>query len=386
MKAILRTSAFCVVACVASLAFGQDSDEAADANTASEMPPVLEPPPTIKGRGKRLPRKSSGTGVQSKNSFLFPDWPAPKFAFSASPVVGFQYKENSVSDVSVFMAEAGIRLGVQGIPLHAGNPGLYVEPYAGYAIGQTFVTQKVGDTRTGTYHRPWGGIRVPLLLKFYRHTLDVNYSQIKGELLDTRRVFGVVSDSGFLILPFFSGHYTMSYEKSAAQSMDDVLSTTYDQWFHAHFFTHFLNAYLDLGPGVTFRKTYREPDLPSTSILAVEGNSTTTYAKAVGGFDIVPNFVGAELQSKYVLSSQTEGTVTYDSARSPAEYLGAAERKLGLPDDYLYASAFLGLKNVIGNISFGWRYNVDVANAMERNGVRNTQTSTGFGVHYSSRM
>jgi hypothetical protein len=365
----------------------------ASAQEASDMPDVsnsaiteapVEAPAPVKPKSKKGAPKVQA--AQDRSGAFLPDWGAPRFGLSASPVVGFRYEYNPDTKASATQMEIGLGLGLQGIPLYAGNPGLFLEPYAGYAIGRTFLSPNFGDVRTGTYHRPWGGVRVPLLLRFYKHTLDVSYAQIKGSLVDTRKTLGVQSDNAFLIFPFFSAHYTFSYEKSAAETMSDVLAETYDQWYHARLFTRFLGAFLDMGPGVTFRKTYSQQEDLGNSLVLVEGNSTTTYAKAIAGADIIPNILGAEIRAKYVLSSKVDGTVTYDAARSPAEDLGAAASKLGVPDDYLYASAFVGLKRIFGNMGIGWRYNVDVVNAMERNGVRSTQTSQGLGVHYSVRM
>jgi hypothetical protein len=384
MKAILRGAVGFAVLALGSSAIAQETLELPETSNSVGGETPVQAPPSAKSRSKKGGSKAQAP--QQRSGILLPDWGTPQFGVTASPVVGFRYQYDSESKVASSMMEIGLNLGVQGIPLYAGNPGFYVEPYAGYAIGQAFVAPSIGDTKTGTFHRPWGGVRVPLLVRFYKHTLDVNYAQIKGELVDTRKTLGVQSDNAFLILPFLSAHYTFSYEKSAADTMSDVLAETYDQWYHARLFTRVLGAYLDMGPGVTFRKTYSQQEILADSLVSVEGNSTTTYAKAIGGADIISNILGAEIQAKYVLSSKIDGTITYDAARSPVEDLGAAERKLGVPDDYFYASAFLGLKRVFGNMGIGWRYNVDVVNAMERHGVRNTQTSQGFGVHYAVRM
>lgn len=348
------------------------------ANTSEETP---APPPPSKSRSKKLSQRP-GTGTSRTSAFL-PDWPPPQFALNVSPVAGFRYQYDPTSKDSTTLMEIGGMLGISGIPIYDANPGIYIEPYAGYAIGQAIYAPTTGSTQTGTFHRPWAGVRIPLLIRFYKQTLGIKYGQIQGEIVSTRRSLGVESDNAFLIVPFFSAHYTLSYEKTAAQSLDTMLTETYDQWYHGRAFTRFLHAYIDIGPGITFQKTYREPN---TTAISVEGNSTTTYARGIGGFDLISNFLGLEAQAKYVLSSKIDGTITYDTARSPVEDLGAAERKLGLPDDSLYASIFFGLKNVFGNMGVGWRYTMDVSNATERNGKRDTQTTQGIGISYSMRM
>lgn len=170
---------------VASGAIAQDMESAGSQPAIETLPaPEVAPPP--KGKGKKTVAKPK----EAKSGLLLPDWTPPAFGVNASPIAGFRYQYSPSDKSSTTQLEIGGMLGVAGIPLYPGNPGLYVEPYAGYALGQSFVSASIGDTKTGTYHRPFGGVRIPLLVRFYKHTLGLNYAQVKGELVDTRKIFG----------------------------------------------------------------------------------------------------------------------------------------------------------------------------------------------------
>jgi hypothetical protein len=384
------------------VAFGQDeilqdnamsqekstNKEAAPPESAVEAAPTLAPAPTpaprakVKG-GKALPKnaKAAQPAASSKPSLFFPDWPAPSFDWWVNPVLGFRYQKNSADSYQA-LTELGVGVGMSGISPEQRNPGASLSPYVGYAIGKVFEKSIASDTRTGTYHRAWGGLRVPIIVKFYKHTLGLSYGQVRGSVVSTRKLGGFESDSAFLLLPFWSAHYTFNYEKTATDSWNEKLSDSMDHWFHTRLFTSFLSSYIDVGPGVTVQRTFRDPALENL----IRGESTSTYLLGLGGAEIFKGFLGVDLQGKYVFNTKTDTTFMSSSERSPLEDLAAAEKRLTLPADALYASAFIGLQRVVGNLGVGWRYNLHVINLFEADGKRATEESQGFGLHYSARL
>jgi hypothetical protein len=356
--------------------------------TSPESEPAVEPAAPVRPKAKGAKQGKNAKSAQTpsprereRSSLYFPDWPAPSFDWSLNPVLGFRYSRVAGTATSQTLGELGVMAGLSGIAAQPGNPGVSLSPHAGYAVGKVLETTDAGSSHSGTYYRAWGGLDVPVIVKFYKHTLGLSYGEIWGGLLSTRRVGGLESDSAVLVLPFLSAHYTFTYERTTASEWNDKLISTYDNWIHARAFSPFLSSFLDVGPGFAVQKTFRDPTL--TNLL--EARSSHSYLLGLAGADVIKGFLGAEVQAKYVLSSESEATFleAIGNERSPLDNLGGAEKRLGMPADALYASAFVGLKRVFGNIGVGWRYNLEYSSLGKGEGKKESQ---GFGLHYAVRF
>lgn len=357
--------------------------EPASSEPVTDPAPAPTPAPRAKIKGGKSASKNAkpGQALPSKPSLFFPDWPAPSFDWWANPVLGFKYQNNSAGAYQA-LTELGLGLGMSGISPEQKNPGASLSPYAGYAIGKVFEKSVASDTRTGTYHRAWGGLRVPIIVKFYKHTLGLSYGQLRGEVIANRKLGGFESDSAVLLLPFWSAHYTFNYTKTTTDSWKEKLSDSMDHWVHTRLFASLFSSYVDIGPGVMVQRTYKDPALETL----ISGESTSTYMQGLAGAEVFKGFLGVDVQSKYIFTTKTDATFIVSGDRSPLEDLAAAESRLTLPADALYATAFVGLKRVIGNLGLGWRYNLQVINLFEADGKRSTHESQGFGLHYSARL
>lgn len=140
--------------------------------------------------------------------------------------------------------------------------------------------------------------------------------------------------------------------------------------------------FLDAGPGYSVSKL-----ITPTGSASEEATSSGSYLLGVSGFDLFTDKIGMEAQAKYIFTSETEREFVTPAGRSPLEDLGADSRRVGLPEDSFHASAFFGVKRLLGAFGIGWRYSLEILNVNERNNTKQSKTeSNGVGVYASVRF
>lgn len=319
-----------------------------------------------------------------KQSVFFPDWSPAATGYSLRPVLGFQYLSLPKTSGSAFQSNAyvvqgeiGAHVGLRGIPLIPGNPGMQIEPAVGYAVGQAFVKESGKSVDSGTYDRMWGALRTPIYYKFLRQVFEGRYGQVTGGPLPVMKRSTLISDTGIAVLPLVSAHYTLTHERAYGDKAESPEIKSYDHWLHGRLSTSVLDFYVDVGPGYsTSESVYTE-----STAGKINGKTSSTYLLGLSGFDLIPNKIGFEASAKYMFSSETDVKFVGSFGRSPLEDLGAQAARAGLPADSLYASAFFGIRRLVGAFGFGWRYSLEILNFSETNNTKQQKRETnGIGI------
>jgi hypothetical protein len=336
------------------------------------------------------PSEQAPSGVASERPrWLFPDWPASGFDWGGYPVLGFRYVDDDDAQASITTMEGGLALRASGVPLKEGNPGASLEPQIGYAIGSATVKPRQGKSESGVYHRVWGGVEAPILVKFTKTTLGVRYGQINGAVVAKSRMGALTFDEGLLVLPFFATHYSYEYLRLFRKEWGQPALVANDHWLSARFFTPVLNARLAIGPAITFNKFYTRTseDSDSTALFA---DTRTDSLRALAGSDLFWK-LRATADARYIIDvARTEGGLieetTVDS-RLPDQGLSDAPALPLYPEDTLVTSTFLGIKGVLGGLGFGYRYTLEIFNINERSGRKQSKReSSGVGVFYEAQL
>lgn len=362
---------------ICALAFSAHAQDTSLPSTESQ--PLGEQPKrekkSLQVAGKKEKKKAEEV------SHLWPDWKPLSFRFDFRPVLGFQYSNDSQSKTSVAQGELGAYLGLRGVSLVEGNPGFQIEPAIGYAVGRAVVNQPGNVIESGNYRRVWGGIQTPIYYRFIRQVFATRYGVVSGGPLETSKRLMLQSDTGLAILPRVSGHYTLTSESSYGKDSSSPTLNSLDHWLHASLSSEVMSFFVDLGPGFA-HSTLTQSDASKKT----ETKTSETYFLALSGFDLLSDWIGLEAQAKYVFSSQAEQTVFY-KGRSPIDDLGGDSRRVGLPADSFHASAFFGVRRILGGLGLGWRYNLEILNVNERNNAKQEKTeSNGIGVFASVRF
>lgn len=349
-------------------------------NEAEEVKPTQELP--AKQKKSVPPGVKKEKKAAAENSLLWPEWKPSPFGIVFQPVLGFQYSTDTKTDVSVGQAELGAYLGLRGIALVPGNPGMQIEPGIGYAVGKASINAPGFELETGNYQRIWGGLQTPIYYKFFRQVFAGRYGLVSGGPLEVSKRLMLQSDSAVAIIPYVSAHYTLTFERSSGKDSSTPRFDSYDHWLHGRLSSSVLNFFLDAGPGYSVSKL-----ITPTGSASEQATSSGSYLLGVSGFDLFTDKIGMEAQAKYIFTSETEREFETPAGRSPLEDLGADSRRVGLPEDSFHASAFFGVKRLLGAFGIGWRYSLEILNVNERNNTKQSKTeSNGVGVYASVRF
>jgi hypothetical protein len=350
--------------------------------------PSPEVEPAKPKSSPRMPRKKGASSkakaindeASPSSSPFFPNWAPAGFGINVRPVLGVDYLLNPSTGNYLLQGEMGVFLGLRGIPLVPGNPGMQIEPGFGYAVGQAAVKESGKSIESGVYRRRWGSVRTPIYYRFVRQTFEGKYGEVGGGPLPISKRASFQSDTGVLILSNLSGHYTLTYERAWGEEQKYPEITSYDHWVHARIAASVLNFYIDAGPGYSTSKSVLNTVIGGAAGKA-EGTSSGAYLLALSGFDLLGDRLGFDASAKYMFSSNTDLSFYGVFARSPLEDLGAQSALVGLPADSLNASAFFGFRRLFGGFGLGWRYTLQILNYGEKNGTKQQKTeSNGIGI------
>ena len=342
--------------------------------------PAAAPAPAA-GAEKPAAEKAAAGAKEARPAWLLPDWGAASFDWNIFPVVGFEAQKDLDSGVAQNTLEFGLQVGLTGVPVVPGNPGLQLAPTVGAAYGLVSVTPREGKTQAGDYVRLWAGNNFIMPLKFYRNVLSLRYGHVKGKLTPVAQSFALADDNAILVLPFFSAHYTYTYTRLFSDSWSQVGLQSNDNWLHTRFFTSVLNAYIDLGPGLTY---YRFYDQALTSAPEIATARVTDFRLFLGS-DIFWK-LAASGSFRYVMSADVSDLAQKSgNVRLPTEPIGAPSTLVVQPYDSLIGSAFFGLKNLIGGLSVGYQYNFNAQHFLGKDGKKTkVDKRQGFGVSYET--
>ncbi|NBW83448.1 hypothetical protein EBR21_17000 [bacterium] len=349
--------------------------------------PSPEEQPAKPKAAPRMPKKKGAAKTKANHdeanhstSPFFPDWAPAGFGINVRPVLGFDYLLSPSSGNYLMQGELGVFLGLRGIPIVPGNPGMQIEPGFGYAVGQAAVKESGKSIESGVYRRRWGSVRTPVYYRFVRQAFEGKYGEVGGGPLPISKRASFQSDTGILILSNLSGHYTLTYERAWGEEQKYPEINSYDHWVHARIAASVLNFYIDAGPGFSTSKSVLNTVVGGAN-GKVEGTSSGAYLLALSGFDLLGDRLGFDASAKYMFSSNTDVSFYGVFARSPLEDLGAQAALVGLPADSLNASAFFGFRKLFGGFGLGWRYTLQILNYSEKNGTKQQKTeSNGIGI------
>ena len=230
----------------------------------SESKPAKKPKAVQEATEPAVETRNEGPKKEEPRR-LFPNWPTPAFGLSVRPLIGYQSATTRKGDGSVTKAstlEAGLAGAVQGIPVMPGNPGFYLAPELGFAVGNVKAdiraTNGVKTTDNSKYQRIWGDVDLIGYFHFYRHTLGLGRGekQYSGDSDLRIRSTTIRNDLAILALDWFSTHLTHTFVRAYYTSFSDPFIQESDLWLHGNMFFDFLSFHLDSGPGSTIVDEY----------------------------------------------------------------------------------------------------------------------------------
>ena len=370
------------------------SKKSSDSQEPSKVPPV---PPKKDQANKKAKDKLAEKATEKVASMFFPDWSPPAFDWFIMPIIGFQYQENDseIGRVHSTTFEGGLGAGLLGIPIVPGNPGLFFAPSASASLGNiTSVTTLKGQTdeksSSQKYQRITGGVDLYGYVRFYRHVLGVSRGRkvFDDEEKTAIQSLTVKNDFGFLVLPWFSSHYTHRYLKAFGHQFSEPFFIENDNWLHGRLFTDILSFYIDAGPGFTLIDEYVmvldqagvEPPRNEKT-----GKGRTDYVLGVSGLHLFWK-LGMSARAKYVFKATEEELGSYANTRLPEDSLNTPNH-IAMPEDSLSASVFLGASPLFFGVGLGWQYNLQILNYSEKNGKkRDTTSSQGLGASFEMAL
>ena len=304
-------------------------------------------------------------------SAMFPNWGTPEFSWYLDPIIGLRFTKNTndTGTTDTVTSEIGAAIGLNGVPVIPLNPGLFLSPSVGKAWGS--VDSKFGgETTSVKYQRTFGALQFTVPIYWYRHTLKISRG-VKEYSVDTfskLQSFSVMNDFAVLFVPWISGHLTHTYLKAFQNKFSEPALLENDYWLHGRFATSILSFYIDLGPGFTVTKEYSLADGTHQEVA----NGQIDYFKFLTGLHLFWKF-GMTGQAKYIYKTTDNNLGQYASQLLPDEGLNKP-REQSMPEDSLAASLFLGARNIIAGLGFGWQYNLQILNMSEKDGKKKETT------------
>ena len=364
--------------------------------------PLEKPLEKVPARPKA--RESGGHGKKSRNaapvpapetapaspSAWFPDWGQKDFDWFVRPLVGIQYTDEKQDGLRTRSSalEFGVQGGLMGVPLKTGNPGLQLEPSAGYSYGN--VTQKTDGQSavTGAYHRNTLGLGLPVNLGFYKVTPRIVAGQIQGKLTPRRRSFELSLDQGILLRSFLSTHLTTTWLRLTGTEWSTAHLNSLDVWWSIRAFTSVAQAQVAFGPGITWSDLKSYDGKTEVAKVALRSTDLRLLASSHLFWKL-----GASLNSKYTITSTAELGQSLGNGPLPdlpSQNLGESSRIVTREKDSFASTAFLGLSNVFMGMGFGYFHSIFVE-SMSGGGPKGTTRgkttqSSGVGAHYSAQL
>jgi hypothetical protein len=357
-------------------------------------------PNTTKSSDKKIKQKLSSKEmgiVEPITSDWFPDWGQPKFDWFIRPVIGLQYAEHSSENGSHRKStalEIGAQAGLLGVPLVNGNPGLILEPKAGYSYGN--VSQITNDSsensgkkvEQGAYHRTTVGISAPYNVAFYRLTPQVTWGRIQGKLTPQRVSFETSLDQGILMRSFLSTHLTTTWLRLSGSNWSEVNLKSFDIWWSLRAFTSVAKAQIAVGPGITWSDYKSFAD----SQKNLDHSVRSTDFRLISSANLFWK-LGASVSSKYTVSSSSdEGSSLTNGPLPdlPTQNLGEQSRIITREKDSLASTAFVGISNVFYGVGFGYFHTLWIESLTGGGPKGTTQgkttQSSGVGAHYEAAL
>lgn len=346
------------------------------------------------GEANRKVRQSKESGTTttenepSRESHLFPDWPAASFDWFFGPVVAFRYQSISADNASKVTSttfEGGLGAGLVGIPVVKGNPGWVLGTDAGMAYGYAYNVVTAAEQpvqKFGTHFtRQWVGVGSTVYVRYFRYHLDVRSAKLTPKedpdgVIHSQKIG---NDFGILILPWLSEHYSVNYLRAYTDSYSHKFIEDYDHWLHTRMAFDFMSFLVDVGPGFTQTTEFA----PATGSELAKGR--TDYLLLKTGINPFWKLV-ADGQAKYVYNASEERLGTYGATRLPEDDLNEAPT-LAMPEDSFLGSFFFGVKDIAYGIGAGWRTNIQVLNVNRHDGAQKKTTKTqGLGLYAEARF
>ena len=316
---------------------------------------------------------------EARPAWLLPSWGTPSLSMQLMPLFSYQAarsKQDDSTSVTTQTTELGLILGLRGVPLIPGNPGLTIGPRAGHAIGAV----RVGD-ESSQYRRTWGDLQTTLYWHWYRHTLTLGYGEKSSEGGAKLRSALLGNDFGVLFIDWLSGHLTHTLARGTLASFANPLLETQDYWLHATMTFTILDFFLDWGPGLLL-----ETENPSAinTVGTDQRRTQTDYFRADFSLRLFWK-LGAFGSARYSLAGRDPAAGLYPALRLPEE--SPQDRSLrAMPSDSLRTRLFVGFVNLWGGLGIGQYWNQTLDNATRRGGAPHRETESGIGINYQTQF
>ncbi len=308
----------------------------------------------------------------NRRQILFPDWKQPGFGVllnlqggrvGTSNFSGESISKNSILEVN------GIA-GLRNLPIFPGNPGLYVSPEVAYGKGFRFTD----GFDTEQYSRWWYGSGVTALNGPIKATIGLHQGIVNWDtssIPDSKVIQGNIN-LGLKVIPLLNVHNDMTMRVYYSDSFDDPTFREFDNWTYAHAKMKPFNLSIKAGPGYKYL-TYYNP--------AGKTKGSLTYGKIQGAADIFWK-LGMDMYGNYVFNDSLSGLPAQSvSDQLPLQTSSTGAEEVILPRDTLDYTFFIGARNLVDGLTVGWKYNIRILNALERDGDK--QISKESGIHFS---
>ena len=339
---------------------------------AQQQPATENPTQILTDEFQQKIDKSKPTQMKKPHGLLFPKWQRPGLGIilnlQGGQVQTSDFSGLSISDNAIF--EFNGIAGLRNLPIIPGNPGLYISPEIAY--GKGFRVSEGFDTER--YDRWWYGGSVTALNGPIKLSLGVHQGIVDwaSSSIDDSKVIQGSGNIGVRIIPLLNIHNDMVMRVYYSDEFKDPTSREFNNWLYAHTRMRLFNLSIKAGPGVKFVTFYNESS---------KNKGSLSYGKVQGSADIFWK-LGMDMHGNYVfndsLSSFQDRSV---SDQLPLQTSNSGAEDVILPKDTLDYTFFIGARNLFDGLTVGWKYNIRILNALERDGDK--QVSKEHGVHFT---
>ena len=352
-----------IVSMLSALSYGQDTQTATESEQAVREAAAME---------KKL-------ASEDENFFFFPSWDAPGIGIDLRTVGGFshgsQFGEEGFNNE--FAAELGLSAGIRNLPLLPGT--LYASAHFLWARGLRRASLLSLNEENLFFKRYWGGGGVTYLYRYIKNSVSFGLGAIDFDVdsvVDTR-LFIFSNDFGVKLIPLISEHLQFEFKRYFSESYNEPSANDYNFWLYTAMQLNFLiDLDFRVGPGFRYVETFVNDQKDKTG--------TASYLKSFLNIDIFGP-IAADGSAYYVFNDDIHlNSAQNISDRLPNQDIQAPVADVFLPRDTLDVSFFAGVRGLFSGLNVGWRYNMRIAHALEREDqTRQFSRNSGYEINYS---
>ncbi len=331
------------------------------------------------GQEKVMEAPHSNQTSESSSGVFFPSWNAPSLGVDLSTVGGIAHssrfgEEGFNDDVS---GELGLSARIRNLPMIPGL--LYGTAHFLYARGLRRAALFSLSEKNQLFNRYWGGGGVTVLWNHFKNAFSISLGSIDfdDKSLTDSKLFIIENDFGIKLLPLISQHLAFNYQRFYTEEYREPSADDTNFWLYTAIKVDFMiDLDFRVGPGVRYVQTYDQQQ-------EVTNKGTATYLKSFLDVSIFGPLV-ADGSAYYVFNDDIHLSGIRDNAdRLPNQDIQSSSSDEFLSRDTLDLSFFAGVRGLINGLNVGWRYNMRIKNALEREDKnREFSRYSGFEFNY----